>query len=118
MQPAQSHAATSEPFPGVPACAVAGDVCSTCCVSEWASAQSHAILASWGMSDVYLALADHDEYLALPSQASIRSVQSLVKYCFGRRTEVRPLHAMGGACAAHADEARPSHMHPSASQTS
>lgn len=59
-----------------------------------ASAQSHAILAGWGMSDLYLALADHDEYLALPSQGSIRSVQSLVKYCFGRRSAVRPLRGL------------------------
>ena len=56
------------------------------------------------MSDVYLALADHDEYLALPNQASIRSVQSLVKYCFGRRTAVRPLRDMWRAlCAVSAD---------------
>ncbi|KAK9834817.1 hypothetical protein WJX81_000892 [Elliptochloris bilobata] len=50
---------------------------------------SHAILVSWGMSNVYLTMADHDEYLALPNCAAVGSVQSLVKYCFGQRTAPR-----------------------------
>ena len=69
-----------------------------------AGVQSHAILAGWGMSDLYLALADHDEYLALTNPAAIRSVQSLVKYCFGKRAAVRPLHGVREACEVHAVE--------------
>ena len=51
--------------------------------------QSHAILMGWGMSNLYLSLADHDEYLALTNPAAVKTTQSLVKYCFGKRTLVR-----------------------------
>ncbi len=67
---------------------------------------SHAILMGWGMANLRLALADHDEYLALPSP-SVRSVQALVKYCFRGRTIARlwRYDAFCAACASADDEA-------------
>ena len=67
---------------------------------------SHAILMGWGMANLRLALADHDEYLALPSPA-VRSVQALVKYCFRGRTIARlwRYDAFCAACASADDEA-------------
>lgn len=50
---------------------------------------SHAILAHWGQP-VYLSLADHDEYLALPNPERYASVQDLISKpgCFDSLTQV------------------------------
>ena len=50
---------------------------------------SHAILAAWG-SDVYLSLADHDEYLALPAGGPTRTVQDLISICGNYDSQARP----------------------------
>ena len=50
---------------------------------------SHALLATWGQP-VYLSLADHDEYLALPDPDRVASVQDLIATpgCFDGLTQV------------------------------
>lgn len=50
---------------------------------------SHALLATWGQP-VYLSLADHDEYLALPNPGRVATVQDLITKpgCFNGLTQV------------------------------
>ena len=50
---------------------------------------SHAVLAFWG-ANVYLSMADHDEYLALPNPERATSVQDLIGRCFDGQSQARP----------------------------
>ncbi len=51
---------------------------------------SHAILAAWGTKpNLYLAFADHDEYLAIPYPDSIPTVQDIITMCSAGQTQAR-----------------------------
>ena len=57
---------------------------------------SHAVLVFWG-ANVYLSMADHDEYLALPNPNKAANVQDLIGRCFDGHSQVRPTRQRTGA---------------------
>ena len=58
---------------------------------------SHAVLAFWG-ANVYLSMADHDEYLALPNPSKAANVQDLIGRCFDGHSQVRPTKGSALLC--------------------